>query len=76
MGGNFGHFLPLFPPHLYITQDGTRQDRPNRVAEGGGWAIPPPKILADPLTLFESASRGWGQAHHITTPSYGPVDLK
>ena len=45
MGGNFGHFLPLFPPHLYITLDGTRQDRRNRVAEGGGWANrpPPPK---------------------------------
>ena len=41
MGGNFGHFLPLFLPHLYITLDGTRQDRPNRVAEGGGWATPP-----------------------------------
>ena len=61
MGGNFGHFLPLFPPHLYITLDGTRQDRRNRVAKGGGWAIPPPKKkknLADPLTLFESGRGG------------------
>ena len=56
MGGNFGHFLPLFPPHLYITLDGTRQDRRNRVAEGGGWANRPPpqkkKILTDMLSLF------------------------
>ena len=58
MGGNFGHFLPLFPPHLYITLDGTRQDRRNHVAEGGGLGIggspPLPKKKADLLTQFES----------------------
>ena len=76
MGGNFGHFLPLFPPHLYITLDGTRQDRPNRVAEGGGWAIAPsPPDIGRPVNPIR-ISQGGGQAYHITTPSYGPVDLK